>query len=374
MKDCVGFGALQEALQTLEKMDFKRILIVVSEPGWKRFNAKGEHAFFTNRTTRLFTKFSPNPDFSEILAGVEVMREFAPDLLLAIGGGSPMDVAKVMKTVLFTKEPYDPSRPETLKPSGEGPPLVAVTTTSGSGAEATQFAVFYVGSVKQSLANPTLRPDMAVVDPELTYSLPPAITASTGFDALSQGVEAFWASSTTPQAQKYAEATIRYGLNNLYNAVHTPEPGNRYHMAQAAYLSGMAINFTRTTMPHALGYHLTKFYSIPHGHAVALTVPYFFRLNFDTTLECNSPLGPEGQRENMRKLVSLMGQESGEDCFVFWRNLLTACGLASTLREVGMDSEEKVRTFVASMDITRMKNHPVIIPADTLVRFILDNP
>ncbi|MCD8351924.1 MAG: phosphonoacetaldehyde reductase [Planctomycetaceae bacterium] len=375
MQDHVGFGALAEAFQELENKGFKRILVVVSEAVWRRFNAAGEYPFFTNRSTRLFPGFSPNPDFSEILAGVEVMKEFTPDLLVAIGGGSPIDVAKMMKAIRFTKEPYDPDQPELVKPSGEGPPLVAIATTSGSGAEATQFAVFYVNHTKkQSLAHPTARPKMAVVDPEMTYNLPPAITASSGLDALAQGVEAFWASNTTPEAQEFATATIKYALDNLYNAVHSPAPDNRYHMAQAAYLSGKAINITRTTMSHALGYHLTTTYGIPHGHAVALTIPYFFRLNLDPTLTVNSPLGPEGQLRNMERLVGLMGQKTGDDCFVFWRNLMTACGLAPTLREVGVDTEDKVRAFVSSVDMAKTKNHPVAIPADTLVQFILANP
>ncbi|MCD8139851.1 MAG: phosphonoacetaldehyde reductase [Planctomycetaceae bacterium] len=375
MEDHVGFGALAEALQDLESQGFERILIVVSEAGWRRFTAGGDYPLFTKRTTHLFTSFSPNPDFSEILAGVEVMKEFTPDLLVAIGGGSPIDVAKMIKAIRFTKEPYDPDQPELVKPSGEGPPLVAIATTSGSGAEATQFAVFYVNRTKkQSMTHPTARPEMAVVDPEMTYHLPPAITASSGLDALAQGVEAFWSSNTTPEAQEYATATIKYALDNLYNAVHNPAPDNRYHMAQAAYLSGKAINITRTTLPHALGYHLTTTYGIPHGHAVALTIPYFFRLNFDASLAVNSPLGPEGQRQNMERLVALMGQKTGDDCFVFWRNLMTACGLPSTLREIGVDSEDKVRAFVASVDFAKTKNHLVAIPADTLVQFILANP
>ena len=371
MKDYVGFGALSEALQDLEKQNPKRVLIVASDGGWQRFTAKGEYDFFKNRESCCFTAFSPNPDFSEIVEGVETMREFDPDLLIAIGGGSAIDVAKMMKSVLFTKEQYDPGRPETVKPSGDGPPLVAIATTAGSGAEATQYAIFYVGTMKQSLASPLVRPEMAVVDPEMTYSLPPAITAATGFDALTQGVEAFWASSTTPQAQEYATASIRYALNNMYNAVHTPNPGNRYHMAQAAYLSGLALNITRTTIPHALGYHLTKFYGVPHGHAVALTVPYCFRLSLDPALPVNTPVGREGHVENMRKLTTLLGQETSEDCFVFWRNLLAACGLAPTLQDVGVDSEDKVRALVGSMNMARMKNHPVDIPAEMLIQEFL---
>ncbi len=374
MRDFVGFGALSEALHTLAGEGYAKVLVVASRSGWERFNAAEQRAFFSERQTELFSDFSINPDISEIMAGVEVLRRMQPDLILALGGGSAMDVAKMMKGVAFTREAFDPDQPEGLKPSGDGPPLAAITTTAGSGAEATQYAVFYRGRDKQSVAHPALRPEAAIVDPEMTYSLPPHQTAATGFDALSQCVEAYWCSGTGPEAQELAATGINYILPNIYNAVHTPEPGNRYHMIQGAYLSGKAINFTRTTMPHALCYHLTKRYGLPHGHAVALTLPYFFLINMDATLPVNTPLGPEGNRDNMGRLFEIMGQKTAEDCFAFWRNLMRACGLAPTLKEIGVDNAEKVRALVGSMNTARQKNNPVHIEPDALAQFMLDHP
>lgn len=374
MRDFVGFGALSEALQTLAAEEYDKVLVVASKSGWDRFNAVEKRAFFTERDTKLFSDFSINPDIAEIMVGVDVLRRFQPDLIVALGGGSAMDVAKMMKAVAFTHEPFDPAQPEGLKLSGDGPPLAAIATTAGSGAEATQYAVFYRGMDKQSIAHPSLRPEAAIVDPEMTYSLPPKQTAATGFDGLSQSVEAFWCSNTCPEARELATASIKYILPNIYNAVHSPEPGNRYHLAQGAYLSGKAINFTRTTMPHALCYHLTKHYDLPHGHAVAITLPYFFLINMDESLPINSPLGPEGHRENMRRLFAVMGQETADDCFAFWRNLMHACGLASSPREIGMDSAEKIRAMVGSMNTARQKNNPVHIEPDYLVDFILEHP
>lgn len=372
MRDYVGFGALSEALQALSEGGYARALAVASESGWKRFNAAETRQFFTERDTRLFSGFSVNPDITEIMAGAAIVKTFKPDLIFALGGGSAMDVAKMMKAVAFTREPFDPERPEGLKPSGEGPPLAAVATTAGSGAEATQYGVFYKGEEKQSLAHPSLRPDMAIVDPEMTYSLPPAQTAATGFDGLSQSVEAFWCSNTNPGARELATASIKYILPNIEGAVHAPAPANRYHMAQGAYLSGKAINSTRTTMPHALCYHLTKQYGLPHGHAVAITLPYFFLINMDASLPVNSPLGPEGHRRNMESLLAAMGRETAEDAFAFWRTLLAACGLAATLPAIGMKTEEQVRAMVASMNPARQKNNPVHIEADYLVRRIME--
>ncbi len=368
MEDYIGFGALNAALDALDGEEYTRVLVVASKSAWKRFNGENEREFFRRRNPRLFSDFSVNPDFREILAGAEVFKEFRPDLIVAIGGGSAIDVAKMIKAIVFTHDAYDPNLPETLKPSGDGPPLVAIATTAGSGAEATPFAVFYLGEKKQSLAHDSLRPDMAVVDPELSYSLLPQQTAATGFDALSQSVEAYWSSRTVPAAQELAQASIKYILPNLYNAVHRPEPGNRYHMAQGAYLSGQAIRLTRTTLPHALAYHLTKRYGLPHGHAVALTLPYFFLLNMDKTLPVQSPLGAEAHYANMRRLFLLLGQENAGDALVFWRNLLHGCGLAPTLAEAGVNDPGKRRALVDSVDYGKMANHPVRVGAEVLLR------
>ncbi len=327
--------------------------------------------FFSHKPPLVFSAFHPNPDFGEILQGADLFRANTPDVIIALGGGSPIDVAKMIKAVVFTRDPFDVNKPDTVKPSGDGPPLVAISTTAGSGAETTQFAVFYLGENKQSLSHPSLRPDIAVVDPELTYSLPPAQTAATGFDALSQAIEAFWASSTTNEAQKLAETAIGYALPNLYNDVHTPQPTNRYNLSMAAYLAGQAINITRTTLPHALGYHLTKKYHLPHGHAVALTLPFCFLVNTDPTLPANMPGGREQVNETMNKLISLLGQESAEDCFAFWRNLMHHCGLASTFTEVGITSREQIDALIATINPERLKNHPVAITPDYLAEVFM---
>ena len=374
MKDFVGFGALGEALQSLAEQNFRKILVVASQDGWKRFNSPEERPFFKEREPRLFTAFSPNPDFKEILAGVEIARQFQPDLILAYGGGSPIDTAKGIKAFLYSPGEYDPQEPQTLKISGDGPPIVAITTTAGSGSEATPFAIFYVGKKKQSLSHPSLRPQMAVADPEMTYTLPPVQTASTGFDALSQGVESYWSALATPESREFAAAAIKYALPNLYNAVHNPAPGNRYNMLMSSHLSGKAITATRTTIPHGLAYHLTQEYGLPHGHAVALTVPYFFRINMDESLPVTFPGGREAHSQNMASLFRLMGFASGDDCFVFWRNLMKACDLAPRLIDVGVDTREKTEKLIHSFDVSKAGGHPVTMTGEYLLDFLLANP
>ena len=373
MEDFVGFGALGESLVWLEKQNYARPFVVASAAGWERFMA-GKRPFFSTRSPVVFSDFAPNPDFRDIQKGVAAFEAANPDVIIALGGGSPIDTAKVIKAVMFTKETYDPTQPSGLKPSGDGPPVVAVATTAGSGAEATQFAIFYTGETKQSIAHPSLRPDVAVVDPELTYSVSPHQTAATGFDALSHAVESFWSSSTTPEAQELSEKAIGYALHNLYNAVHSPSPANRYNMAMAAYLAGKAINITRTTLPHALAYHLTKRYGLSHGHAVALSVPYAFLINMDKKLPVNMPGGREQVDDSMRRLISLLGQKTADDCFVFWRNLMHHSGLASTYSEIGIQTTEQVEALIDSVDPERMQNHPVMVTKEYLIDLLASHP
>ncbi len=108
MENFVGFGALGEALQALAKENFRKILVVASDGAWRRFNTPSERTAFAGRDVRVFSAFSPNPGFDEIRAGAALAKEFAPDLLLAVGGGSAMDVAKGIKAFGYSTAPYDP--------------------------------------------------------------------------------------------------------------------------------------------------------------------------------------------------------------------------------------------------------------------------
>lgn len=369
-KDFVGFGALNDALLDLQKGGYRKVFVVVSENGWKRFNAKGIQLFFPDRECVFFHDFSVNPDFSEIRAGCKIFESFQPDLIVAIGGGSPIDVAKCIKALYYTKEPFNEEKPATIKPSGEGPPLVAIATTAGSGSEATQYSVFYRGMDKQTVAGPSVRPDITVVDPELTYDMPAKLTAECGFDALTQAVESYWGTFAVPESRTYARDAIKYILPNIYNAVHDPKPDNRYNMSLGSYLAGKAINFSKTTIPHALGYHLTKKYGLPHGHAVAITVPACILLNTAVDAKVTTPAGKEDHDRAMEDVVAMLGQETPEDAVFFWRNLMKHCGLEPSLKAIGMDTPEKYRVWVQTLDVTRLGNHPVAVDEDLLIKYL----
>ena len=372
MEDYVGFGALNEAFAALAGKGYENVFVVASDRAWNRFNSNGIREFFSTRKTTRFADFTENPSLSDIVAGVEVYRKVRPDLLMAIGGGSPIDVAKMIKVIAHAAGTANLDAPESIVPSGEGPPLAAIATTAGSGSEATRFAVFYQGEDKRSLAHPSIRPDIAVVDPEMSSDMPPRLTAATGFDALGQAVESYWSCGATEEGMKLAEAAIGYILPNLPKAVETPCLPVRYGMAMGAYLAGKAIDFSRTTLPHALAYHITKRHGIPHGHAVALTLPYFFTLNLEPGVEILHPAGREGLERIMNRIAAMFGQGDIAGCAELWRSMMRRCGLENRLAEVGIDNRKKVEALVASVNMKRAKNHPVMPTPERLIQAFLE--
>ena len=188
-------------------------------------------------------------------------RKSKPDLIIAIGGGTILDTAKA---------------------AAEGISLIAVPTTAGTGSEVTPFAVIWdTGKKKKlTLASASIFPKLALVDSELTANLPPIITAYTGMDALTQAVEAYWSKRHNPISSALALKAIKLIMTNLERAVNNPDKESREMMSWGSLLAGLAFSNTATTICHAVSYPMTAHFNVPHGQAVALTLPSFFEYSY----------------------------------------------------------------------------------------------
>jgi len=191
-------------------------------------------------------------------------RKNKPDLVVAVGGGTILDTAKAAGF------------------SAGKIPLVAVPTTAGTGSEVTPFAVIWdtKNKKKRTLAAPSVFPKLALVDSELTDNLPPRITAYAGMDALTQAVEAYWSKKHNPISSTFALEAIKLIMNNLEKAVNNPDQESREMMSRGALFAGLAFSNTATTICHAVSYPMTAHFDIPHGHAVALTLPSFLEYSY----------------------------------------------------------------------------------------------
>lgn len=220
-----------------------------------------------------------NPGFHDIQIEIDRLAEENFDLILAFGGGSALDVAKALAAGLGSGVSDRDlvaliTHPERIG-RGESLPIVAIATTSGTGAEVTPFATVWdhVAKKKLSLAGPDLFPKLAIIDPELTWSLPLEPTLSTGLDALNQAFESVWNRNRNPLTLMMAGRAIRLGMAALPRlAADLEDHEARAEMSEASLLAGLCISQTRTAICHAISYPLTAYFGLPHGFACAFSM------------------------------------------------------------------------------------------------------
>jgi alcohol dehydrogenase len=294
------YQRLSELTFILDQIESTRLLVVADEGALTAIGIEDRLVeLLSGKEWRKFTGFASNPALSEVERGMTELGEWQPAAVLAIGGGAAIDLAK-----LLAAASTNPGDRRYLFEHGplyhDALPLVAIPTTAGTGSEATPFAVMYIDGDKHSVEHASLLPQHVVLDPSLSSTMPPRLTAATGLDAFCQGVEAWWGVRSTTESDAHAAAAITLAWRHLPAAVHAPTPVVRAEMCAAAHRSGQAIRHTRTSAPHALSYHLTSHYGVPHGFAVALTLPAVWRWNQGVgQADCADPRARLCQSENV---------------------------------------------------------------------------
>jgi len=312
-----GFGTLDKLSDIINRFDVKKIFLVT---GKKSFFSSGAWDKIEKIVKGVsYTRFvvSRNPSLRLIDNGIKAFQKFNPDIVIAVGGGSAIDAAKIINVLSYQNdrpEEYIKGKKLECNDSDKcAKPLIAIPTTAGTGSESTHFATIYIEKKKYSLADKHLMlPTISIVDPSLTESLPRYVTATTGLDAICQGIESFWSINSTEESREYAIEAVKIGLENIEKAVNNPDQVSRLNMAKAAHLSGKAINISKTTACHSVSYPLTSYFGVPHGHAVALIMPSF--LEFNSLVgegDCNDIRGLNFVRKRMSEIFSIMGVKHG---------------------------------------------------------------
>ena len=311
------------------------------------------------------------PTTEDVEKGLSLFQQGRFDAILAVGGGSVIDVAKLVNAYSSrTRKSARPAFPARGRLKATVP-LIAMPTTAGSGSETTHFAVLYRNGKKYSVEDRSLLPAVAVIDPQFTFSLPPYATATSGMDALSQAIESYWSVNSTEESKRYARESIQLVLGNLRSAVEKPSPENRLNMSRAAYLAGKAINITRTTGPHAVSYPLTAFFGVAHGHAVSLTLPHFVVYNAAVTeQDVADPRGVRYVRKITQEISSLLGAANAQDASLKIKSLMGEIELATSLRGVGIEREKDILKLVRNANLQRMRNNPRRVTSSSLFELL----
>jgi phosphonate metabolism-associated iron-containing alcohol dehydrogenase len=276
---------------------------------------------------------APNPDIA--LLEVQTARfanlSSAPDVIVALGGGSVIDSAKVFAAArgdFAAMDAYLKKRAgaETIEPW----PLIAVPTTAGTGSEVTSWGTVWdnAGGVKFSLAHPGLYPEFSIVDPDLMIGKPRDLTIQTGLDALSHSLESLWNRSANPVSMAHAVTAARGVLATLpLLAEDLRNAELRERMARAATLAGFAFSNTRTAIAHSLSYPITLRHGVPHGIACSFSLPMIIR----------SVAGEGGIcAEGLNAIFAADPEGAAEQASSF----LAKLGVATDYRQYGINEEE----------------------------------
>jgi len=237
-----------------------------------------------------FFEVAPDPQAELGLEGARRLNQAGADVVVGLGGGSVIDAAKgiaVLARMGGNLWDYTSANPES-RPITEAVPLVAVPTTAGTGTEVSAVAVFThqgVSSIpdmplKASVSGPAVRPQVALVDPDLTVGSPPGLTAACGADALGHAIEACSSRRANPVSSLLAGRAVGLIVGNLRRAVESPaDPGPREPLALAATLAGAAFSVAGVVVPHAVSQALGGLLHVPHGLGVAIATPLSLRFN-----------------------------------------------------------------------------------------------
>ena len=224
----------------------------------------------------------PEPEVNQVNAILEAARPHAPQLVVGIGGGSAMDVAKIVAVLLKHDLALRDLLAGKARIVGRGVPTLMVPTTAGTGSETTPNSIILVpeDELKVGIVSPKLMPDCVILDPELTIGLPPAITASTGMDALCHAIECYTSKKGNPFSELLALKAITLISRSIRRAFTTgTDLDARHDMLLGATYGGMCIATSSTTAVHALAYPLGGKYRIAHGISNAILLPFVMRFN-----------------------------------------------------------------------------------------------
>ena len=302
----------------------------------------------------LFNDFTPNPLFEDVCKGVDLFQITKCDTILAVGGGSSMDVAKCIKLYcqmskdkLYLEQEYKDT----------GVKLIAIPTTAGTGSESTRYAVIYYDGKKQSVTHESIIPDIAILEPSVLKTLPLYQKKCTMLDALCQGIESWWSVNSTDESKLLSKSSVEEIMRWWHEYIFENTDESAKHIMHAANLAGQAICITQTTAAHAFSYKITSIYGLPHGHAVAVCLPEIWEFML-------AQLSGREQLYNVfLEISNAMGCIKIGQAITKFRCMLADMDISNP---VSTNRDNEIEILTVSVNPLRLKNNPMILDNQTI--------
>lgn len=339
-----------------------RVLIICDPFLYQSGAAERIGANLEGCTVSYFHAIEPNPSCESVDAAAEAARALGAQTVVGIGGGSSMDVSKIVSCLAGDEGSiYDYYSGGTRTLSPRTVRLICIPTTAGTGSEVTNVGVFTnkKKGIKMPFVTDQFWPDVALLDPELTYSLPPAVTASTGMDAFCHAIEAYWNKESQPICDALAVEAMRLVLSHIKAAY---DDGNsetaREQMQLASLLAGVAFSQTRTTGIHAVSFPLTTEYGASHGTACSITLPAFIRIS------------GEGAQAKMDRLCAALGYESIPQFADAVEALMVSMNMPTRLSQLGVQEDALEHIAQVGLGAAIIQLTPAVMNQETVTALL----
>ncbi len=345
-----GPGAINHIVEEVQRRDFKKALIV-TDAGLVKCKVVDKVTALLDKNRMpyaVYDKVKANPTVTVVKNGVAAFKEAGADYMIAIGGGSPQDTAKAIGIIINNPEYADVVSLEGVQPTKhKAVPVIAVPTTAGTAAETTINYVITDEEKRRKFVcvDPHDIPVVAVVDPDMMASMPPALAAATGMDALTHAIEGY----TTLGAWELSDALNLKAIQLIAKSLRAAVKGDakaKADMALGQYVTGMAYSNVGLGVVHGMSHPLSAFYDTPHGIANAVLLPYILEFNAEYT------------GEKFRDIAKAMGvpdvdamsiQEARRAAIAAVKQLSKDVGIPATIKEIGAKEEDLEALAEAAM-------------------------
>lgn len=348
-----GIDHLHEALQDSRKV----LLVCDSSFPFLNIKEKIEHMDVPHV---VFDQFTPNPLYEDVCKGIDLFQITMCDTILAVGGGSSLDVAKCIKLYcqmskdeIYLNQEYKDT----------GVKLIAIPTTAGTGSESTRYAVIYYDGKKQSVTHDSIIPNIAILEPKVLKTLPLYQKKCTMLDALCQGIESWWSVNSTDESKKLSKKAVETIMKWWREYIFENTDESAAHIMEAANYAGRAICITQTTAAHAFSYKITSLYKLPHGHAVAVCLPIIWEYMIGHMDKCLDGRGQSYLNDVFMEIAETMGANTLFDAIDIFRGIMRNMELSHPVSE---QLSSDILLLSSSVNPVRLRNNPIELDEITI--------